>query len=106
VSEPRFTVNWDIDDECAVLIDHARCGRIVGRDGGEPEDQSLGRDWSWVADALNEMEQERIEAREAGRRAGLEEAAALLDDAGLWGTANLVRALSAPASAPDGKEGA
>jgi hypothetical protein len=26
---------------------------IVGYDGGEPEDQTLGRDWSWVVDALN-----------------------------------------------------
>lgn len=25
----------------------------LGSDGGEPEDQTLGRDWSWVAPALN-----------------------------------------------------
>ena len=24
----------------------------IGSDGGEPEDQTLGRDWSWVAPAL------------------------------------------------------
>lgn len=26
---------------------------VLGRDGGEPEDQTLGRDWSWVVPALN-----------------------------------------------------
>lgn len=26
----------------------------IGEDGGEPEDQSLIRDWSWVAPALQE----------------------------------------------------
>lgn len=25
----------------------------LGRDGGEPEDQTLRRDWAWVVDALN-----------------------------------------------------
>lgn len=28
--------------------------RIIGEDGGEPEDQLLVRDWKWVAEALNE----------------------------------------------------
>ena len=27
--------------------------RILGMDGGEPEDQTLYRDWSWVASELN-----------------------------------------------------
>ena len=27
---------------------------FVGEDGGEPEDQTLGRDWAWVVPALNE----------------------------------------------------
>lgn len=27
---------------------------VIGSDGGEPEDQSLVRDWSWVRDALEE----------------------------------------------------
>jgi hypothetical protein len=26
---------------------------VVGTDGGEPEDQTLARDWDWVAPALN-----------------------------------------------------
>lgn len=28
--------------------------RLLGRDGGAPEDQLLVRDWSWIADALRE----------------------------------------------------
>lgn len=27
--------------------------RLVGTDGGEPEDNTLNRDWHWVVDALN-----------------------------------------------------
>jgi hypothetical protein len=30
--------------------------RIVGCDGGEPEDQSLGRDWKWVVDELRSLQ--------------------------------------------------
>lgn len=26
---------------------------FIGSDGGEPEDQTLGRDWAWVVPALN-----------------------------------------------------
>ncbi len=26
---------------------------LIGTDGGEPEDQTLYRDWEWVIDALN-----------------------------------------------------
>ena len=32
--------------------------RIVGSDGGEPEDQLLVRDWSWVADEMNKLANE------------------------------------------------
>jgi hypothetical protein len=28
--------------------------QLIGSDGGEPEDQTLTRDWSWVVGALNE----------------------------------------------------
>ena len=35
-----------VEDNCSV--------EIIGTDGGEPEDQTLTRDWYWVADALNE----------------------------------------------------
>jgi hypothetical protein len=27
--------------------------KIIGKDGGEPEDQLLYRDWDWVVPALN-----------------------------------------------------
>jgi hypothetical protein len=27
--------------------------RILGTDGGEPEDQSFGRDWYWVVEEIN-----------------------------------------------------
>lgn len=29
--------------------------RLVGTDGGEPEDQTLSRDWSWVQRELNKL---------------------------------------------------
>jgi hypothetical protein len=32
---------------------------IVGSGGGEPEDQLLVRDWAWVAEALNAVDDER-----------------------------------------------
>jgi hypothetical protein len=33
--------------------------RLVGADGGEPEDQSLHRDWKWVVTELNKMAHHR-----------------------------------------------
>jgi hypothetical protein len=50
--------------------------RIVGEDGGEPEDQLLVRDWKWVAPELNaafkagvEAERERCAKIAEGQRA-------------------------------------
>jgi hypothetical protein len=40
---------------------------LLGTDGGEPEDQTLGRDWSWVAGALSD-------AHVRGVNAGLQQA--------------------------------
>jgi len=37
--------------------------RILGMDGGEPEDQTLGRDWNWVADELNKVAEEKQNGR-------------------------------------------
>lgn len=34
----------------------------VGHDGGEPEDQTLYRDWSWVVPALNKAFKDGKEA--------------------------------------------
>ena len=42
---------YDSSDYCWVLLDDA--DNIIGCDGGEPEDQVLVRDWSWVVDAMN-----------------------------------------------------
>ena len=36
---------WEVEDEIGY--------RFVGSDGGEPEDNTLNRDWSWVVDELN-----------------------------------------------------
>lgn len=36
---------WEVEDDIGY--------RFVGSDGGEPEDQTLGRNWRWVVDELN-----------------------------------------------------
>lgn len=38
-------------DRCWAVVDDR--GELIGADGGEPEDQLLVRDWSWVVEALN-----------------------------------------------------
>lgn len=42
------------DDYSTYLVEQVDGGgpRIVGSDGGEPEDQILGRDWAWVLPAI------------------------------------------------------
>ena len=50
--EGRFNSGWallEFDDAGKFL-------RVVGQDGGEPEDQLLIRHWSWVVDELNELD--------------------------------------------------
>lgn len=47
--------DWQTDEPIKVLY---RCEdgvpvEEIGRDGGEPEDNSFDRDWRWVAPALN-----------------------------------------------------
>lgn len=62
--EQGYTNEWwgphDLDwvDEYQSCVVDTQKNTIVGVDGGEPEDQTLGRDWSWVADALNEVHEE------------------------------------------------
>lgn len=46
--------DWDEYRQCIVLYIDGKPQRIVGCDGGEPEDQTLSRDWGWVTDELNE----------------------------------------------------
>ena len=31
--------------------------RVLGSDGGEPEDQTFGRDWKWVVEEINKAYQ-------------------------------------------------
>ena len=45
----RYLVEFTDDDKPA---------RIVGSDGGEPEDQTFGRDWNWVCGELNRLADE------------------------------------------------
>ena len=41
------------------LVDAAD-GRELGTDGGEPEDQSFWRDWAWVSDEMNKLDNEIV----------------------------------------------
>jgi phosphoribosyl-ATP pyrophosphohydrolase len=45
----------ELDDDCyfVVRFEDGRQVEIIGQDGGELEDQSLCRDWSWVGAELN-----------------------------------------------------
>lgn len=45
----------DVPDYSWSLLRRNEDGSVtfIGCDGGEPEDQLLVRDWSWVCDALN-----------------------------------------------------
>ena len=54
-------------------------GRVLGVDGGEPEDALLVRDWKWVTRELNAVNAERDDAR--AKIAAIVEA-----EAGLWAT--------------------
>lgn len=51
----RFYV--DNDGEDWTVIDRST-GKVIGSDGGQPEDQLLVRNWSWVVDALNALSDE------------------------------------------------
>jgi hypothetical protein len=53
----RFIVWYDETSERNVLVDTFE-NVDVGRDGGEPEDQTLSRDWDWVVSALNKVAEE------------------------------------------------
>ncbi len=53
---PRFVIQGlKTDDDYRLLVVDTKTGLELGRDGGEPEDQTLGRDWAWVLDALNAL---------------------------------------------------
>ena len=45
------------DDYCCGVYDN-KTGEVIHWDNGEPEDQTLYRDWSWVVPLLNEVNDE------------------------------------------------
>lgn len=47
------------DDDYSWCVVDRSTGEVVGYDGGEPEDQILVRNWSWVVDALNKVNDEK-----------------------------------------------
>lgn len=68
-AEERFRVLNDEEAQALGLVEKDLYGwfyclvdfggpspRLVGRDGGEPEDQTLVRNWSWVADEMNKLD--------------------------------------------------
>lgn len=38
-----------------IRVDDDGTETLLGSDGGEPEDQSFGRDWAWVPEELNRL---------------------------------------------------
>lgn len=56
-NDPRLAGMGYDDDFCWVLVEthpDGKVARVIAQDGGEPEDQTLARDFSWVPDILNE----------------------------------------------------
>ena len=50
-------MGYDHNDFCWILVEthpDGKVARVIAQDGGEPEDQTLARDFSWVPDILNE----------------------------------------------------
>lgn len=52
--------DWE-DDYVLCLVD-TDAKAVLGNDGGEPEDQSFGRDWNWVVGAMNDAYRKGLEA--------------------------------------------
>lgn len=52
-----YDYDWDDDHEYRYYVVKLNTDgtfqRFVATEGGEPEDQTLGRDWSWVVPELN-----------------------------------------------------
>jgi hypothetical protein len=47
-------VKTEYGSEYVELVD-TKTGEVVGSDGGEPEDNTFYRDWSWVPELLNKV---------------------------------------------------
>jgi hypothetical protein len=45
-------LSWDVPASGVFRLEDGVPVQLIGWDGGEPEDQTLGRDWSWIAPAL------------------------------------------------------
>lgn len=55
VPEAEDYSNGYEDDYSYLVIRYASDGhKVLGSDGGEPEDQTLYRNWAWVPEALQE----------------------------------------------------
>lgn len=52
--KPRYEVVFNPEGFWELRDESKTPPVVIGSDGGEPEDQSLVRDWSWVRDALEE----------------------------------------------------
>ena len=79
LAPPWDSVDWDeVEEQCYEglylvngiwLLDDGESAFITS-DGGEPEDQTLTRNWSWVSEALNSAyEQGRQDGHEESRHA-------------------------------------
>lgn len=72
----RFIVRYrdesKYSEACWELFDTVE-QRVVGTDGGEPEDQLLVRDWSWVAVELNKLHDQATQAHAHGWREAIDE---------------------------------
>jgi len=49
---------------CLYETDGKKPIRLVGEDGGEPEDQTFGRDWRWVVREMNQLAKEIDELKQ------------------------------------------
>lgn len=45
---------------CLYETDGEKPIRLVAVDGGEPEDQTFGRNWNWVLGELNKLAEEKV----------------------------------------------
>jgi hypothetical protein len=64
VEDLRPIMDWDGDDRGVFRLVDGCPVELIGQDGGEPEDQTLGRAWSWVVLALRKAyEQGRTDLR-------------------------------------------
>lgn len=62
IADPPYSdwdeeIEYDNDGSYRLFVVDTVAKTVVGSDGGEPEDQTLVRDWAWVVGALNEAYQ-------------------------------------------------